>query len=147
MVLDGTFKRAAVAHADPTKAARLHEPLDGGGPTLQDASGPGRVVRTGHATLDDIREIAGAEGIDAPGLMASLGASSSMCVPIVVGGRPGGAMTLVRSSEEGRFDDADLELVEELARRASMALDNAQAYRDLREANRLKDDFLATMFA
>src|SRR5439155_85724 len=44
-----------------------------------------------------------------------------------------------------RYGRADLALAEELARRAALAIDNARLYREAQDANRLKDDFLATL--
>ncbi|HUR82970.1 MAG TPA: histidine kinase dimerization/phospho-acceptor domain-containing protein, partial [Thermoanaerobaculia bacterium] len=41
--------------------------------------------------------------------------------------------------------DADASLIEELARRAATAIDNARLYEHAEEANRAKDDFLATL--
>jgi signal transduction histidine kinase len=38
-----------------------------------------------------------------------------------------------------------VELAEDLARRAALALDNARLYREAQEANRIKDEFLATV--
>ena len=48
--------------------------------------------------------------------------------------------------ESGRhYTEHDLALGQELAARAAMAIDNAFAYKRLAEANRIKDDFLATL--
>jgi CheY-like chemotaxis protein/nitrogen-specific signal transduction histidine kinase len=49
-------------------------------------------------------------------------------------------------AESGRvYGQADLELAEELARRAALAVDNARLYSEAHEANRIKDEFLATI--
>jgi signal transduction histidine kinase/ActR/RegA family two-component response regulator len=143
---DGAFRRAAVAHADGRKAEGIREAFRRRAPKLDDATGPGSVVRTGKAdvALDGDAALYAADP-GALALLRDLGFTSSMCVPLRVGQRPGGAMTFVSSDPERRFDDADLALAEELARRAGMAIDNARAYREAREANRVKDDFLATM--
>jgi signal transduction histidine kinase len=66
-----------------------------------------------------------------------------MCVPVTVRGKPCGAITLVSTESGRRYDRADLLLAEELGARASLAIDNAQLFRDAREANRIKDEFLA----
>ena len=67
--------------------------------------------------------------------------------PLVTQGRILGALTLVRHGpmRRGAFDEADLALTEELARRAAVALDNARLYATAETANRAKSDFLAVM--
>ena len=44
-----------------------------------------------------------------------------------------------------RFTEADLSLAQSLADRGALAADNARLYREAQEANRLKDEFLATL--
>jgi GAF domain-containing protein len=41
------------------------------------------------------------------------------------------------------YDDEDLALGQELARRAALALDNARLYQEAREAVRLRNEFLS----
>ena len=71
---------------------------------------------------------------------------SYMCVPLV--GRDGvlGAISFATVGAEGRrYDREDLELAVDLASRAAVALDNARLYDRLRETDRRKDEFLATL--
>jgi signal transduction histidine kinase len=63
-----------------------------------------------------------------------------------------GVLTFVIASPRHRYDSRDLALAEELGRRAAVAMDNALLYREAQraqrvaqEANRLKDEFLATL--
>ena len=49
---------------------------------------------------------------------------------------------MLASAIPGRYGTADLELAEELARRAAMMIDNSLLYREAREAIRLRDEFL-----
>jgi signal transduction histidine kinase len=71
--------------------------------------------------------------------------TSSLVTPLLARDRALGAMVLVNAESGRNFDAADLELAEELGRRAAIALDNARLYRDAQEANRAKSDFLAVM--
>jgi signal transduction histidine kinase len=64
-------------------------------------------------------------------------------LPLKVRERILGTLTLVSSAAERRYQQADLELAEELARRAAMAIDNALLYREAQRAIRLRDDFLS----
>jgi PAS domain S-box-containing protein len=115
-----------------------------------------QVVRTGQPLL--YAEVTDADyramAIDAEDLAAlrRKGTSSWLCVPMLVRGRILGAIALGLSRSPRRYGEADLLLAEELARRAALAIENAQlldlAERERRrgeEANRLKDEFLANL--
>jgi PAS domain S-box-containing protein len=80
---------------------------------------------------------------------------SSLCAvvlaPIRLRNRVLGALALV-SGQPGRFQPSDVELAEELGRRAGAAIENAQLYtaaqdaaRLAEDASRAKDEFLATV--
>jgi serine phosphatase RsbU (regulator of sigma subunit) len=56
-----------------------------------------------------------------------------MIVPLTARGRTLGALTFVSSDAERSYDEADLLFAEDLARRAALALDNAQHYRQERD--------------
>ena len=66
-------------------------------------------------------------------------------VPLLSRDRLIGAFAWVRHAGRPRFDDRDLALAEEVARRASVAVENAQLYREAQRANQLKDEFVATL--
>jgi signal transduction histidine kinase/ActR/RegA family two-component response regulator len=72
------------------------------------------------------------------------GATSSMVVPITGGGRTLGAIAL-NTCLERPYDEHDLAMAVELGRRAGAAVDNARLYREARDADRLKDEFLAML--
>jgi PAS domain S-box-containing protein len=67
--------------------------------------------------------------------------------PLAVRGRAVGVMTFGRSEHESHRDysAAEVALIEEFARRASLAVENARLFREADELNRLKDEFLATV--
>jgi PAS domain S-box-containing protein len=50
---------------------------------------------------------------------------------------------IVGAARASAFDDEDLHLFDELARRAGLALENARMYHEVQRANRLKDEFVA----
>src|SRR5439155_14188428 len=77
---------------------------------------------------------------------------SALAVPMAIRLRVIGASTLVRTTQGHRYDDADVAMAEELARRAALAVDNATLYAEAEqaraqaeEANRAKDEFLAVL--
>jgi serine phosphatase RsbU (regulator of sigma subunit) len=67
-------------------------------------------------------------------LMRELGMVSAMVVPLTARGRQMGAMTLVAAESDLHFDEGDLQLAMDLARRAALAVDNATLYAREHEA-------------
>lgn len=61
------------------------------------------------------------------GIAGRLGLGSAMYVPLIARRRTLGAIALF-AAEVGRFDEAQLEILQELARRAALMLDNARLY-------------------
>jgi len=68
-------------------------------------------------------------------------------VPLLVRGRAIGVMSFGTGERESawEYSDVDAALVEEFARRVSLAIENARLFRQADELNRLKDEFLATL--
>ena len=64
-------------------------------------------------------------------------------VPLRTRGATLGAMTVVRDASMPRFGREDVSLLEDIARRAALALDNAQLYRQAQHAIRQRDETLA----
>jgi PAS domain S-box-containing protein len=107
-------------------------------PVAADGEHPvSRVIRSGEAELladmteDLLRSIA--RGSKHAEFMIAHDYRSAIVAPLPAHGRTLGAISVLRLGEEcERFDDADLEIVCELARRAALAIDNARLYSDLR---------------
>jgi GAF domain-containing protein len=78
-------------------------------------------------------------------LVRSLGLVSYMCMPLVAHGRTLGALTFATAESRRRYSEQDLAFAQDLAHRAALAVDNAIAYNQLQAADRLKDEFLATL--
>jgi signal transduction histidine kinase len=68
---------------------------------------------------------------------------SSILVPIVARGRVFGSFGLACAESRRRFAAPDLTLAEEVARRAGLAIEAARAYREVRQAVRMRDNFLS----
>jgi signal transduction histidine kinase len=75
----------------------------------------------------------------------SLGLVSFMCVPMVAHDRTLGAMTLAHAESGRRFSGEDLRVAKDMAIRSALSIEIAQSYQQLQSANRLKDEFLATL--
>jgi PAS domain S-box-containing protein len=145
---DGEVTRVAATHADPARGElvrRLRDfPLD-----MTKETGVSHVLRTGRAHITPdvseavLRSLAHGEGHYR--LLRELGLRSFMTVPLVARERTIGALTLGSSATRRRYGPDDLAFAEEIARRAALAIDNARLYREVRDANRAKDEFLATL--
>lgn len=78
-------------------------------------------------------------------LIKELGITSVMVVPMISRDRALGGITFVMSEPGERYDESDLEIANQLAHRAAVALDNALVHEELIEANRAKEKFLAML--
>jgi signal transduction histidine kinase/ActR/RegA family two-component response regulator len=156
--LDGTdVDQMPLAHVDPLKVPLLRDlyrrfPLPSDSPY-----GHPHVTRTGAPQL--LQEM-GPHVIDASALdsehlamMRALGFRSGIVVPLTVQGHQFGALTLAYGSpSQRRYDESDLLVVGELARRAAIAIDNAGLYElsqkerlRVEAATRAKDEFVAVV--
>ena len=70
-------------------------------------------------------------------------ASTDICVPLLAHERTLGALTLILAAPQPGVIAADLHVVEELARRAAIALDNAVLYRQVQETLHAREVFLS----
>jgi len=71
-----------------------------------------------------------------------LGSRSALAVPLAARGTTLGALSLA-SARPGRYGRADVELAQEIARRAAMAIDNARLYGEAQEGIRVREEFLS----
>ncbi len=129
---DGGFRRLAVVHKDPDKAEWAERSRTTHGADPEEPEGTGRVVRTGEPVLyrEVTDELLAGSTRDADHLevLRQLGMASAMVVPLTAGGRTFGALMLVSSNPERRYDEEDLGYAQHLARRAAVAVDNARLY-------------------
>ncbi len=145
----GNLQRLAVAHVDPAKVefARLLQERYPADPNAR--GGIHEVIRTGKpAMLETIPPGLLAEGArddEHRRILAELALTSYICVPLVSPSGTSGAMTFVFAESGRHHTDRDLVFAQDVAARAALAIENAHAYRRAHEANRLKDEFLATL--
>ena len=130
---DGTIRQLAVAHVDPDKVAlaidlRRRYPPDPDAP-----QGLPAAIRSGRAELmeeipQELLERAVEGNPELAELLEELQLRSSMVVPLVLGGESIGAITFVMAESDRRYTPLDLQLGEELAARAAIAIGNARLY-------------------
>ncbi len=133
---EGSIKLAAVAHSDPTKEQIAWE-LERGHPLESEVPvGPATVMATGRPEL--LSEIpasvleAVAQDADHLRILRALGFRSAMVVPLQTGGRICGTLSFAGAESGRRYDERSLAIAQELARRCTLAIENARLYREAR---------------
>ena len=149
-VLDehGLPDRVTVTHTDPEKV-RWAEEMRSRFPYDPDApSGLANVLRTGKPEFyphisDEMLQAAipAAEQLE---LIRAVGFSSALIVPMIARGRTVGAITLVYAESGRQFDEADLALVEGVAHRSALAIDNARLFEQAQQHGERMDS-IATL--
>jgi PAS domain S-box-containing protein len=145
---DGGVRRVATSHVDPA-AEDLVGRLRDYPPDMTKAVGVPQVLRTGRAevangvTDEQLTPFVRDEGHRE--VLSRLGVRSFMMVPLIARERAVGAVTFTSATAARRYDAEDLAFAQEFAGRAALAIDNAALYSRAREANRVKDEFLATL--
>jgi signal transduction histidine kinase/ActR/RegA family two-component response regulator len=145
-----------VNHVNPSKAPLLRELLRRAPPPADLPYGYPQVLRTGEAELvpevteEMIRQALGDLGHEAS--LEWLRPKSWMAVPLRAQRRIFGALLVCATGPSHRYSQRDLELAQELARRAEVAIDNARLFEMAKaehlraeQANRAKDEFLAAV--
>lgn len=144
---NGSIRRLAVAHRASEKAAVVWDLAHHWPASLEDAYGPGRVIRTGRPELrGEVPETGlprAARDREHLRALRTLGLESYLVAPLRARGRTLGAITFAYTGSHRRYHRSDLRLAMELAARAALAVDNALLYRASQEAVRLRDEFLA----
>jgi signal transduction histidine kinase len=131
---DGAARRLAVVHPDPDRGAlagRLESawpPRRHHGQSVPVAALTGESELIADVTEAVLAEVAG--GDDELRVLRRLEIVSLITVPMVAHGRTIGAMTFVSSSHERVFQDEDVALAEDLARRCAVAIANARCHCD-----------------
>ncbi|MGB5961094.1 MAG: response regulator [Coleofasciculaceae cyanobacterium] len=169
--------RVAIAHQEASKQ-QLGWELNRRYPAKIDHNqGVARVLQTGKSKLSalitDTHLQEFAQNDEHLQLLHELGLKSAMFVPLLARGQILGAITLLSTESERCYNEADLALVEDLAQRVAIAVDNARLYQETQSAqqiaelaytaerqaraeseaalntaeaaNRIKDEFLATL--
>lgn len=145
----GTLQRVAVVHADPLRVKRAQELID------QYPSDPGATTGIWHILRSGATELVPEISDDLPidtvsdagfrALLHGLGVKSYLGVPLHGRGKPIGVLTFFSAESGRRYNMADVKVAQDLASRATIAIENARLYAELREQSRRKDEFLAML--
>lgn len=144
---DGEIEQVAVAHRDPAKVKwakelRKHRPVK-----MSDPTGVANVLRTGKAEIyslvTDAMLTAAAESKEELKLLRNLHLTSVMIVPLVADKKTIGTISFITTNAGRQYDNDDLRMAEELANRASLAIENARLYSIAQDAITKREEFMS----
>lgn len=152
---DGAFRRVAAEHAIPEAQPLLDELKKLFPPFIGSPQPAARVIASGKPELLPIVDDGDLERRtmtdEHEDLMARLDVRSHLAVPLQIGDRTLGAISLGYTGDR-RYTLADVPLAEALASRAAVAIEHARLFReaeaaraDAEAASRTKDEFLAML--
>src|SRR3954451_19500858 len=128
----GAYEQVAVAHVDPDKVRWARELQERYPPDPDSPTGAPQVIRTGRSELYPVIDAA---LLDAAALddeqrriVRELQMNSAMVVPMQARERVLGAITFVYAESGRQYSTRELELAEELGRRAGLAIDHSRLY-------------------
>jgi PAS domain S-box-containing protein len=149
-VIDGpTINRLGVAHVDPAmeplvqEAVRFTRLREAATYHLRKPLVEGESVLLPFITDEALAANAVSE--EHLQLTMQLRPRSLVSVPLKIGDRVTGALTLYMSLSGRRYGLPDLELAEELARRAALAVENARLFHTAEQATRARDELLGVV--
>lgn len=151
---EGRLRHVAWGHVHREKepvlrelATRLLESTGASASPARRVMQRGETVVAPNAVVTKV--LAEAEGLDEQirALGRQLRTYAYVGAPLLVRGRPIGVISFGRTEAGSRRDYSagEVALIEEFARRVSLAVENARLFRQTEELSRLKDEFLATV--
>jgi PAS domain S-box-containing protein len=142
---DSSLCRRAVACSDAAREALARGQAGSGRPqTPWQQPGLGQKDDTGEVVSESLLAAITPDA-DPCEILRQQGGMACLSVPLVARGRLLGSMILL-STQAGRcYEAEDRALVEDLASRAALAVDNARLYGELQRADQRKDEFLAML--
>lgn len=128
---DGTLRASAFSHRDPARAEYLatlgDHPISPVGPMLTQRAYSSATTQLSNSVTAEMPAWISAE----PGAMTilnDLGAASVIATPMLSPHGPLGVFVLCRNDSRPQFDEADVQMVEELSRRLAVGLANADVF-------------------
>jgi signal transduction histidine kinase len=144
---DDSVQRLSVAHVDENKVQWARELFERYPVNPDSPSGLAHVLRTGKSELfvdiPDAMLVEAADDAEHLELLRTVGLTSAMIVPLLARGRTLGAMTFVTAESRRHYGLADLEFVQDLARRTAVSVDNARLYLEAQRAILAREEFIS----
>jgi PAS domain S-box-containing protein len=136
---DGQINQLGVSHKDPLKRELAQQLQQKYPPSWEESSSLVGALRTGEIEYfpEITDEILAASARDTEHLeiLRTLGLNSAMIVPLIARDQILGAISLIWAESNRRYTDIEVEIVQELARRAAIAIENAQIYQQAQALN------------
>lgn len=147
-IVDGSeIRRITTKHHDPQKQALMDELQAKYPPKIDSPQPTARCIRTGQPEFLKYidHEIVKSNTYDDnhARIIKQLDFHSHISVPLITRGKVIGALNLFVGRGRPPFDDRDFAVFQELARHASLAVDNAKLYLESKKAIQLRDDFIS----
>jgi signal transduction histidine kinase len=134
---NGILQKQVIVHSDPQKVALAYELQRRYPPDPN--TGAYRALKTGetefYPEITDEALVAAVPDAERLALIRQLGLTASVTVPLIAQERTLGVITLGMAESGRRFNASDIELIEDLARRAALQLDNAKLYHETQALN------------
>ncbi len=141
--------QVALAHVDPSKVQFARELAERYPPDPSSRNGVPEVIRSGKSILyPELPQAlieAGARDSEHLRILRELRLESAMVVPLTGRERVFGAMTFIYAASGRRYTERDLAFFEDFARRAAMAIENAQAHAAVRSTLEFQERFVAVL--
>ena len=151
----GMLQRAVAHHADPERSRQGWELVNRLRAAPDTVGSMAWAAQTGRGHLAHFDPPAAYDPIRDRDLLtfaAAIGMRAYYVVPLIARGRTLGAMAALQAESGRGFTPSDCAVLDELAQRAALALDNARLYaqaesalREAEHANRSKDEFLGIL--
>src|SRR6185437_7658319 len=143
----------AIAHKDAKQVKWAKNLRKINPPNMNAKTGLPQVLRTGkteiYPFIDEALLEKSAGNKEELALLRKLQLTSVIITPIVIQGKPIGGITFITTESRKRYTKSDVSMAEELAGRASLAIENAQLYRNMqkelaerKKLERQKDEFI-----
>ncbi|MEP6732611.1 MAG: ATP-binding protein [bacterium] len=145
---DGDLNRVGVAHMDPEKEASLGEVAHFWESLIERERHVAQLLEGESIVLAEITDAMLDPSVVDQSMtivMERLRPRSLLAVPLRVSGRVSGGLVLCWSESDRHYSRDDLPLLEELARRASLAVDNARLFHEATQATRARDEMLSVV--
>jgi PAS domain S-box-containing protein len=146
---DGELNLVAIRHADRSRVALAEEMQRRYPVCAGDPEGAARVIRTGEPRLlSDVTDealVGAAKDAEHLRMLREHGLRSALMVPIPGREGPLGAIVLTTAESGRRLAEDDLNLAEELARRAGSAIENARLHAAVAEAAARSEEALGLL--
>ena len=139
IIEDGVLKQIALSHINSLKLKQAQKISTLYPPQLEDDFGISQALRTGKSELLSLVShehiVKMARNTQHYNLIKEVGFSSAIFVPIKIDNSSIGALQLVSTDSNRRFNDSDLQLAEEFAIRISNSIHNSKLYKQVQHYN------------